>query len=297
MNKTSASIGTKDLEDRRPGATTGSAPKLKVAKIGIVSRDYNYMFSNGYRDFSAEFPRVLQVLDEKHCDAVLFSPWSIVPRPTFNPLQFVRGLQHVRSVFCEEFIIEQKRWVGQRFVVFYHQGSKWYQRELSGGGFGELRGSWEAKRRKVQRYTREVLPGRILGNSCVMICGETNGVPYDQEEKKVKDGFGLRRAVPDEVNVIVNPVHDWMSRFEMKLKREFLSRENRWVVSVWNRGKRDRGGRRRDALGHPWTVYHDGQCVTVEALAVPETLENIEIGIVDTRVGKTLGRVIKPQES
>jgi hypothetical protein len=130
-----------------------------------------------------------------------------------------------------------------------------------------------------------------------MICGETNGVPYDQEEKKVKDGFGLRRAVPDEVNVIVNPVHDWMSRFEMKLKREFLSRENRWVVSVWNRGKRDRGGRRRDALGHPWTVYHDGQCVTVEALAVPETLENIEIGIVDTRVGKTLGRVIKPQES
>gem|GEM_PF-4418951 len=70
-----------------------------------------------------------------------------------------------------------------------------------------------------------------------MICGETNGVPYLQNTKKVKDDFGLRKFLPTDVVVIFNSIHTWMSRFEIKLKRKFWPENNRWVVSVWNKGK------------------------------------------------------------
>lgn len=37
--------------------------------------------------------------------------------------------------------------------------------------------------------------------------------------------------------IILNPVHDKMTRFEMKLKRRFLPKNNRLVISVWNKEK------------------------------------------------------------
>lgn len=54
-----------------------------------------------------------------------------------------------------------------------------------------------------------------------------------------------------------------MSRFEMMLKRRFLSEGGRWVISVWNRGKRDKHGRTRDGASPPWTVFYDGEAVHV----------------------------------
>ena len=44
--------------------------------------------------------------------------------------------------------------------------------------------------------------------------------------------------IPKEANIILNPIHDYMLRPEMKLKREYLSRSERWVISVWNKGKK-----------------------------------------------------------
>jgi hypothetical protein len=64
----------------------------------------------------------------------------------------------------------------------------------------------------------------------------------------------------------------------MTWKRRFLSENGRWTVSVWNKGKTDKGGRAVDGGGPAWTVYHDGGPVAVQP--VPNTL-GIEIGILD----------------
>ena len=257
MNKTSVSIGTKDLGDQRPGATTGSAPKLKVAKLGVVSRDYNHRFSNGFRDFSAVFSDVMKMLDGERCDTVLFSPWSIVPRTPFDPSHSLQVLQHIKAVVYEEFIDRGRQGrEGTRSVVLYRQGNAWREYELPGGGFSSLK---RVKAGQVEGFVQSVIPDRIMGNCCVIICGETNGVPYHQKAKTVEDDFGLRQSLPKDVTVILNPVHDWMTRFEMKLKRKFLSENNRWLISVWNKGKRDKSGGPRDARNEPWTAFHNEQ--------------------------------------
>lgn len=276
---------TKDITHPTLSTNAELVPRLSVRKVGIVSRDLN-----GLRDFSATFSRVLGMLDCERCDTVLFSPWSIVPRKSFNPLRSLRRLKHVKSVFYEEFVFVKKpqgkrKRHGIRAVVLNRRGNKWRKYELPGGGFSNLRGSWQAKKCLVAGYIRHVLPGRILGNCCVMICGETNGVAYhpDRGKKgkvgKVGDDFGLRRSLPKEVTVILNPVHDWMSRFQMPLKRKFLSRDRRWVISVWNKGKRGKNNKPRDAKGDPWTVFRNGREVEQRAVQRIQNEMQVDIGI------------------
>jgi hypothetical protein len=283
MIKASAITATKSLGDQRQGSTTEPAPKLKVAKIGIVSRNYNHEYSNGFRDFSAAFFGVLKVLDDEGCDTVLFSPFSIVPRTSFRPLRLLRRFHHVKAVIYEEFCDGggRKR-KGLGCVVLYRKGYKWREYVLPGGGFPRLRGSMAAKKKVVGDYVRYVLPGRILGNCCVIICGETNGVPYHPKDGKVKDDFGLRGAIPQKVTVVLNPVHDWMSRFEMPLKRKFLSQKGRWVISVWNKGKRGKGSKPRDAIGDPWTVYHNRK-VAKPMIDPNEIAKKIRLPPIDAR--------------
>jgi len=74
-----------------------------------------------------------------------------------------------------------------------------------------------------------------------------------------------------------------MTRFEMPLKRKFLSRNNKWVVSVWNKGKMHSDGIIRDGKGPPWTVFFDGEEVEVAPVAPVENLLNLKIGILTLR--------------
>jgi hypothetical protein len=69
-----------------------------------------------------------------------------------------------------------------------------------------------------------------------------------------------------------------MIRFEMRLKRRFLSRNNRWVISVWNKGKTDKNGNSRDCNGPAWTVFHDEREVVV---APVQNELGVEIGVLD----------------
>ncbi len=268
---------TKVLCDSAPSTKTGPAPHLKVAKIGIVSRDYNHKYANGFRDFSEAFSEILTLLDGEHCDTVLFSPWSIDARTSCRPS--VR-LSNIKSVLYEKFTGKGKKRKGKEFVVFYRRGNsnKWHKHVLGGRcyGFASLKG---LPRGHVEKFVQDVKQHRILGDCCVLICGESNGVPYHQNGK-VLDDFGLRRSLP-RGTVILNPVHDWMSRYEMPLKRKFLSKD-RLVISVWNRGKRaKKSGRPRDGKGHPWNIYRDEKEQPVTILN--HGIEKVEIGIVKIR--------------
>ena len=129
-----------------------------MRKIGIVSRDYTYKDVNGFRDFGGIFDDVLSLLDEKGCDTVLFSPWSIDTRKSRRPS--VR-LGNIKSVFYETFT-EGKVRKGKQFIVFYRAGNKWQQHILGGRrfGFASLKGvpKW-----KVEKFVQDVKQHRILG--------------------------------------------------------------------------------------------------------------------------------------
>lgn len=122
------------------------------------------------------------------------------------------------------------------------------------------------------------MPKRMLGNCCLLLCGESNGVNYSRRDRSVHDDFRVRGAITKEVNIILNPIHDRMTRPEMIWKRKYLSKNSRWVVSVWNKGKVDKNGRVRDGEHPAWSVFYNGGKKEVES--IPNQLE-VEIGILD----------------
>ena len=77
------------------------------------------------------------------------------------------------------------------------------------------------------------------------------------------------------ITVVLNPIHDYMVRHEMKKKRKYFSTNGRTVVSVLNKGK----GREPVT---PWTVYRDGEDLSSIAIELPVTVPgrpDIKIGI------------------
>ncbi len=252
-----------------------SIPSLNLAKIGIVARDYRDEFSNGYRDFSQALPPVLELLDRKRCDALLLSLFSIVPRGGYDPRTAFNGLKNIKAIFLEEFQDGETREAG-RYVIYYRSQWGWEEYEFY-QVFATVTGMAQ---RDIDKFVKSEMPKRILGNCCVLPCGETNGVKYSKSDKKIHDVYGLRSAIPRNVDIILNPVHDRMTRFEMKLKRQFLSEKGRWVISVWNKGKQDKNGRVKDEKKPAWTVFHNG---AEKKLEVIENEIGVEIGVLDVK--------------
>lgn len=247
-----------------------SKPNLNIFKVGVVTRDYQR-----YRDFSDVFPQLLAQLDNQGCDTVLFSLFSIIPMKGHNCRNAFGSLKNIKAICLEEFQDGKTRTAG-RYVIYCRTASGWEEYEFY-QIFGTITGMPE---NKILDFVQEEIPKRILGNCCVLLCGETNGVKYSQGDRKIHDIFGLRKAIPQNVNVVLNPIHDRMTRFEMKLKRQFLSENNRWVISVWNKGRQDRNGRIRDGNGPAWTVFHNGN-----ELDVPRIQNDlgVEIGVVNVK--------------
>lgn len=240
----------------------GSKPCLNIGRIGIVTRDYRISFSNGYRDFSHALPQLIKKLDDEGCDTLLFSLFSIIPRKGYDCLHTLKSLKNIRAVLLEEFQDGENRKAG-RYVIYHRTPSGWEEYEFY-QVFGTITGM---PQQKIDDFVQNEIPKRILGNGCILLCGETNGVKYSKGDKKIHDTFGLQKAIPQNVNVVLNPIHDRMTRFEMKLKRKFLSENNRWVISVWNKGKEDKNGKTKDENAHAWTVFHNGNEVEVPRIS------------------------------
>lgn len=251
----------------------GSVPCLNIAKLGVVSRDYGHEYENGFRDFSYVLPNVLKLLDGERCDAVLFSLFSIIPRKKYDLHAVFKKLRSIKTVLLEEFEDGEKREV-KHYVIYHRTNGKWSEYKLS-QVFGRL-GNMNQK--KMDNFVTYEMPKRIVGNCCVLLCGETNGVKLSREPNRVEDTFGLRASIPKKANIILNPIHDRMFRPEMLRKRKFLSEDGRWIVSVWNKGKKDKNGTVRDGSGPAWTVFHNGQKEDVKRR---QNGLGVEIGILD----------------
>lgn len=249
-------------------------PKLAIRKLGIISRDYRKQFPKkaGKRDFSLVLGEVLKIVDDKRCDAALFSLYSIVPRRGYSVKKALTPLKHVRVVFLEMFQEDGADRDPDRFVVYYRSKDEWFEYELK-QQFGSIT---RKSRAYMKKFVDCHMPKRMLGNCCVLLCGESNGVNYSQERRVVEDKFRVRESIPKDVKVILNPVHDRMTRPEMNLKREFLSKKKRWVISVWNKGKRDKNGKTKDGPLPAWKAFHNG--VEQKICPLPNDL-GLEVGI------------------
>jgi hypothetical protein len=252
---------------------------LKISRLGIVARDYRE--NEGNSDFSQSIDEILKLLDEKGCDGILFSLFTLLRKNTLSEKR-LKNLKNVKSLFIEEFeFIKNVRTVTS-FKIYFKVNKKWKYREVT-QKFATLQYSKIFKRETIDPFLREIKTQRILGNSITLLCGESNVVKYSKSLKKVEDKFGFFDTIDSKVNIILNPIHDKMTRFEMKLKRSFLSHNNRIVISVWNKGKTYSNGNTRDGKLPPWTIYFNGNELELkdENIMLSKNSSKIEIGILD----------------
>ena len=262
---------------RKNTKTIDASFTMQVRKVGLVSRNYNEIFPNGYRDFSYVLPSVLDLLDAQGCDTALFALYSIVPRGGYNVLGELKDYEHIKMICLEEFKDNKRGRKAGSYVVYYRLPSGWAEYRFK-QVFGQV--NWQ-RPIIVQEFAQSIMPRRIIGNSCILICGESNGVKYDKTgSQTIIDPCGVRAAIPDPVEVVLNAVHDRMSRFEMVKKRSYLSEGKRVVLSVWNSGKADINGKVRDGKSTAWRVYRDGELMHI---AVLDNALGVEVGVVDIK--------------
>lgn len=252
--------------------TTPPALDLTVRRVGVVARDYNVRFPNGYRDFSHVWQDVLTLLDGHGCDAVLFSLYTLVPRPDFDPYAALKSLKAVRLVCVEEFMDRPRGRKPGDCVAYYRDGPDWREHRVK-QVLGRV--NTPAMARAAQEFAQKVAPERVLGNCALLICGEVNCARYAKRgDKGIHDVFGVRAALPPTVQVVLNAGHDRTTRFELPRKRRFFSEGGRYAISVWNRGKLDKHGGTRDGTNPPWTVFYDG-----EAVHIPKVTNSLGVDI------------------
>jgi hypothetical protein len=255
-------LKTQESDDRR--LTASEKPKLQAGRIGVVSRHYEHV-----PDFSRVFKKVLRLLDNKGCKIALFSMYAF---ECSLPVEFLSGLElrNIQAILIDEFRNDDDEWETLRFIVYSKNGGRWQDYSFE-QRFGSLSDGYD-----MGKFVEQDLPTRIMGDVCVLLCGEINGVKYSGTKGKVQDDYGLRSAISErQVQIILNPGHDLMiRRGVMNSKRQFLSKPSGIIVSVWNEGKLFP----RNEHEPPWIVFQNGIQIPVERV---ENNLKVEIGIVD----------------
>jgi hypothetical protein len=252
-----------------PGPTAQAAtnPAVEqIRKVALVSHNYNVADSRGLYDYSEHFARINKLCDEQGCDTILYAmytwdPDSPVPR---NHEAIFGGLRHVQRVILE---------VGRREPNRIDHTEVWLRSQQTPLVARQKFARGAERKCKKQEFMND-LPNRRVADSVLMLCGESN-IAKMAHHKCFTDLFGFTDCLRERsIGLILNPVHDYMTRYEMCEKRRHYSDGGRTVISVWNEGKG------RDAA-QPWTVFHDGVERTEAVWELPSPFSNRA----DTRIG------------
>lgn len=253
-------------------ALDGSKINLNPKKIALITRSYTYQETEKQRrGFADCFSAVLDYCDQHHCDTLCFSLYALPHRSKRAFEKHLLQTQNIRFAIVEM--------CDSNNTYIYHKTDDVWRVAQIQQAFGTLKGT---TKNQVRAFVDSIQKQRIFGNIGILLCGETNAAVC-RDHAFVEDTFGCRAALTG-VHVILNPVHDFMRRHEMKKKRQFFSEQKRLVLSVWNKGKFTTQGRRTDSLHKPpWTVFYDGHELDVK----PQHYDNdvlkkdgVEIGFV-----------------
>jgi hypothetical protein len=268
---------------KKGSVADGAAPatgidSFSLNRVALVSHDYDVITDARDWDWTRDdFGRVNALCDELGCDAILYAPYTLARRRATRLQDTVfDSAKHLRAIFLEvcDFTSDDPRkpenMVAQAWLRDEERPFSMYQR------FGGSQSSEAEKQGFI-----DDLPSRRFGEVLCILCGETNIVRTNRTDDEIDDVYGINRYLDAEkISVVLNPIHDYMRRWEMKTKRGYLSRNGRTVLSVWNMGK----GREP---GLPWTVFHDDRDCTdaVEPVELSNSRskirDDVRIGIVD----------------
>jgi hypothetical protein len=243
----------------------------QIRKVALVSHNYNKTDSHGLYDYSEHFARINKLCDEQGCDTILYAlyTWDPGSARARNHDAIFGSLSHVQRVIFE---------VGQLAPKPIEHIEVWSRGEQN---------PLKAKQRFAKstdpddgkRMFMRDLPNRRVADGLLVSCGETNIASLVRASGDFNDPHGFTRQLREmNVGPILNPIHDFMTRYEMRKKRGYYSREGRTVISVWNQGKRP------GEAPLPWTVYHNGteRTSAVRELRRPfRDRPDIRIGVVD----------------
>ncbi len=132
-----------------------------------------------------------------------------------------------------------------------------------------------------QKFIEELTTGKrtFNGDHSIWICGESSGIfTLSHDGKKtLRDEYNVLDHVARlRLSFIYNPLHTHQVRWECAEKRRILSRDRRYVFSVWNYG----GAVREPKV--PWSLHFDGVVQTgcVQEISNPFKRRDLRFGLV-----------------
>jgi len=251
-----------------------SASENQIKKIALVTHNYNVADSSGRYDYSEHFSRINQRCGEQSCDTILYAlyTWDEDSPVSRNHEVMFRGLKNVQRIIIE---------VGHPHPPYPCSSDhvEVWQRDSKVPLVTKQRFATSSASRCDKAAFLNDLPQRQVQDALLLLCGESNIASLVRGSDKFNDPYRFAHILGNmKVRLILNPIHDYMRRPEMREKRRYYSHGGRTVISVWNQGK----GREPAS---PWTVFHDGRERTndVRELAKPfSDRPDIRIGILDS---------------
>ena len=254
-----------------PAATLLPGPD-RISRLSLISHDYNVPDSLGHYDYSEHFAQINRLCDAEGCDTILYAlyTWDRRSPVLLDHDAIFRGLTHVHRVILE---------IGQPPVSF-EQVQVWV-RGCQAPVLAQQRfASSSAPRRSKQAFLGD-LDQRRIADAVPVLCGETNIASLVRGSDRYADPYRFSDRLREmDVRLVLNPIHDYMRRYEMRRKRRYYSHGGRTVISVWNQG-------RRKEAHMPWTVFHDGGEKTDAVRELHHPIGDrvdIRIGIIDVGV-------------
>ena len=124
---------------------------------------------------------------------------------SFNVQNILEELnfENIRTIFLEEFKDSEER-VPLENVIYYQDKDKWREQRLT----QKFARTNELTKKRIEDFRKEVKEKRIFGNFAVLLCGETNIVKYNKDDKKIGDPHNYLPLLNEEIEVILNPIHD-----------------------------------------------------------------------------------------
>jgi hypothetical protein len=259
---------TQSLKGEARGQPHGGASG-EITKIALVTHDYNVADGGGRQDYSEHFARINRVCDDHGCDTILYALYTWdeqSPLPRTHDAVF-GGLAHVRRVVLE---------VGRPIDSFDHV--EVWRRDKEEPTMATQRFATSTSPASQKQAFLNDLDQRKFDDALLVICGETNIASLVRGSEEFFDPYQFASRLGEmKVRLIFNPIHDYMTRYEMRRKRQHYSLGDRTVISVWNQGK----GKESKL---PWTEFHDGKERTDAVKELPPPFAerpDIRIGVLD----------------
>ena len=258
--------GHPSIKNSEEHVTQRAAKAGTITKIALISHDYNISNSKGRTDYSEHFSCINTLCDQQRCDTILYAPYTWNKNsPTITHNLVFEGLQHVQRVIVE---IERPCNASYTEVWMRGQNAPFIAKQY----FAYSKDSKAKKQAFIQ-----ALPDRKVANAVLVLCGESNIVKLHRNEKWDDPFKFLNTLKKIGAPIILNPIHDYKIRSEMRKKRRYYSKAARVVISVWNEGKG------RDAK-YPWTVFSNNKEMSSSIMEIAKPFEDrpdIRIGIID----------------